>query len=121
MFKAKYKAHATLDKLKARLVATGFNQEEGVDFSEVFSLVVKPATMRLILTLLTVKHWKVHQLDVKILILNGVLTETVYVHQPPSFKLNFFPHHVCKLYKVLYGLKQAARAWTGLVLFFFLN
>lgn len=93
MFKAKYKAHATLDKLKARLVATGFNQEEGVDFSEIFSLVVKPATMRLILTLLTMKHWKVHQLDVKNLILNGVLTETVYVHQPPSF-INLIFFHI---------------------------
>lgn len=93
VFKAKYKAHATLDKLKARLVATGFNQEEGVDFSEIFSLVVKPATMRLILTLLTVKHWKVHQLDVKNLILNGVLTETVYVHQPPSF-INLIFFHI---------------------------
>lgn len=111
VFKAKYKADNSLDKLKARLFAMGFNHEEGIDSSESFSPVVKPATMRLILTIATVKGWKVHQLDVKNAFLNGVLTETVFVQQLPGFKHKKYPHRVCKLRKALYGLKQAPRAW----------
>lgn len=111
VFKTKYKADNSLDKLKARLVAKGFNQEEGIDFLETFSPVIKPVTMRLILTIATVKKWRVHQLDVKNAFLNGVLSETVFVHQPPGFKSRKYPNHVCQLHKALYGLKQAPRAW----------
>lgn len=104
---AKYKADNILDKLKAWLVAKGFNHEEAIDFSETFSPVVKPATMRLILTFATVMRWSIHQLDVKNVFLNGVLKETVYVHQPLGFKHNKFPYQVCHLHKALYGSKQA--------------
>lgn len=111
MFKANYNADNSLDKLKARLVAKGFNQEAGMDYSETFSPVAKPATVRLLFTLATVKDWQVYQLDIKNAFLNGVLTETIHVDQPPGFKHKHHPDHVCKLHKALYGLKQALRVW----------
>ncbi|GKC51601.1 ribonuclease H-like domain-containing protein [Tanacetum coccineum] len=75
------------------------------------SLVVKPATIRIVLSLALAWNWHVHQLDVKNAFLNGDLTETVYMYQPPGFVDSRFPHHVCRLQWSLYGLKQASRAW----------
>lgn len=80
MFKVKYKADNTLEKLKARLIAKGYNQEVGVDYFMTFSPVIKPSIMRTILTLARVKNCNIHQLDVKNVFLNGVLNEKVYIH-----------------------------------------
>ncbi|GJX70563.1 ribonuclease H-like domain-containing protein [Tanacetum coccineum] len=74
-------------------------------------LVVKPATIRTVLSLALARNWHVHQLDVKNAFLNGDLTETVYMYRPPGFVDSRFPHHVCRLQRSLYGLKQAPRAW----------
>ncbi|GJU97790.1 RNA-directed DNA polymerase, eukaryota [Tanacetum coccineum] len=74
-------------------------------------LVVKPATIRTVLSLALTRHWHVHQLDIKNAFLNGYLSETVYMHQPPGFVDSRYPHHVCRLQRSLYGLKQAPRAW----------
>ena len=57
------------------------------------------------------RNWKIHQLDIHSAFLNYVLTEEVYIKQPPGFVDSAFPSHVCWLYKSLYGLKQAPRAW----------
>lgn len=90
------------------------------DFSETFSPVVKPSSMRVILTLADVLKWKIHQLDIKNAFVNGVLNETVYIHQPPVFKHKKYPNHVCKPHKVLYGHKQAPRAWFDRFCTFFI-
>ncbi|GKA44030.1 ribonuclease H-like domain-containing protein [Tanacetum coccineum] len=74
-------------------------------------LVVKPATIRTVLSLAVSRKWPIHQLDVKNAFLNGDLSETVYMHRPPSFVDAKFPNHVCHLQRSLYGLKQAPRAW----------
>ncbi|GJY96179.1 ribonuclease H-like domain-containing protein [Tanacetum coccineum] len=111
LFKHKFHADSTLSRYKARLVANGSNQQHGVDFDETFSPVVKPATIRTVLSLAVSRQWPIHQLDVKNAFLNGDLSETMYMHQPPGFVDSRYPNHVCLLQRSLYGLKQAPRAW----------
>jgi hypothetical protein len=81
------------------------------DYDETFSPVVKPATVRTVLTLAHSQDCPIHQLDVKNAFLHGVLSETVYCSQPIDFTDSALPNHVCKLNKSLYGLKQAPCAW----------
>jgi hypothetical protein len=111
IFKLKLHADGSLERYKARYVLRGFTQRPGVDFDETFSPVVKPATIRTVLTLALARDWPVHQLDVTNAFLHGTLTETVYCTQPVGFVDPTQPDMVCKLNKSLYGLKQAPRAW----------
>ncbi|GKB28811.1 ribonuclease H-like domain-containing protein [Tanacetum coccineum] len=111
LFKHKFHVDGTLSRYKARLVANGSSQQQGVDFDETFSLVVKLATIRMVLSLAVSRQWPIQQLDVKISFLNVDLSKIVYMHQPLGFVDNPYPHHVCLLQRSLYGLKQAPRAW----------
>jgi hypothetical protein len=111
IFKHKLHTDGTLERYKARWVVRGFTQRPGIDFDETFSPVVKPATVRTVLSLALPRQWPVHQLDVKNAFLHGILTETVYCSQPAGFEDSAHPTFVCRLNKSLYGLKQAPRAW----------
>src|SRR5436305_13217403 len=110
VFRVKKKPDGTIDKLKARLVARGFQQHAGVDFVETFSPVVKPLTIRLVLTLAVTKGWPIQQVDVNNAFLNGDLKEAVFMNQPEGYVDQSKPTHVCRLIKSLYGLKQAPKA-----------
>ncbi|GJW10191.1 ribonuclease H-like domain-containing protein [Tanacetum coccineum] len=95
LFKHKFHADGSLSRYKARLVANGQSQIEGIDCDETFSLVVKPATIRTVLNLALSKDWLVHQLDVKNGFLHGSLSEIVYMHQPLGFTDSAHPDYVC--------------------------
>ncbi|GJS70756.1 putative ribonuclease H-like domain-containing protein [Tanacetum coccineum] len=96
---------------KARLVAQGYTQEEGIDDDEVFALVSRIEAIRLFLAYASFMNFIVYQMDVKSAFLYGIIEEEVYVFQPPGFEDSEFPNKVYKVEKVLYGLHQALRAW----------
>ncbi|GKD26891.1 retrovirus-related pol polyprotein from transposon TNT 1-94, partial [Tanacetum coccineum] len=97
-------------KNKARLVAQGFRQEEGIDFEKSFALVARIEAIRIFVANAANKNMTIFQMDVKTTFLNGDLKEEVYVSQPEVFVDQDNPSHVYKLKKALYGLKQAPRA-----------
>lgn len=111
IFTIKYLPDGSIDRYKARLVARGFNQQYGLDYSETFSPVIKSTTVRLVLEIAVKCSWSIRQLDINNAFLQGTLTDEVYVTQPQGFVDPDRPQHVCKLRKALYGLKQAPRAW----------
>ena len=81
IYKIKHVADGSIEKYKAIFVACGFSQKEGIDYEEIFSLVARYTSMRSVLALTAVTKWKIHQMDVKIAFLNGVVEEEVYVEQ----------------------------------------
>jgi hypothetical protein len=107
----KLRADGTLDRYKACWVLRGFIQRPGVDYDEIFSPVVKPATICMVLTTVVSHDWPIQQLDVKNAFLHGTLFETVFCCQPTGFTDPAHPDLVCRLRKSLYGLKQALWAW----------
>jgi hypothetical protein len=111
VYKLKHNSDGTIARYKARLVAKGFHQQHGIDFDETFSPVIKPPTVRLILSLAVSLKWPLRQLDVKNAFLHGTLKEEVYMTQPQGYIDSVHPNYVCRLHKSIYGLKQAPRAW----------
>jgi hypothetical protein len=111
VFKNKQGEDGEVVRNKARLVAQGYNQVEGVDIGETFAPVAHLEAIRILLAFAASKGFKLYQMDVKSAFLNGVILEEVYVRQPPSFESPKYPDRVYKLSKALYGLKQAPRAW----------
>jgi hypothetical protein len=112
-FKLKRDEAGTIIKHKARLVARGFLQQEGVDFDDVFTPVARMESVRLILALAAHEGWRVHHMDVKSAFLDGDLKEEVYVHPPPGFAIPSKEGKLLRLRKALYGLRQAPRAWNA--------
>ncbi|XP_059072468.1 retrovirus-related Pol polyprotein from transposon TNT 1-94 [Cryptomeria japonica] len=111
LFKIKHNADGNIEKYKARFVARGFSQKEGIDYEETFAPVARYTSIRTIIAIAASKGWKLHQMDVKTAFLNGVIEEEVYIEQPEGYEIRDRLTHVCRLKKALYGLKQAPRAW----------
>nr|GEZ66445.1 putative ribonuclease H-like domain-containing protein [Tanacetum cinerariifolium] len=106
---------------KARLVAQGNTQEEGIDYDEVFAPVARIEAIRLFLAYASFIGFTVYQMDVKSAFLYGIIDEEVYVMQPPGFHDPDFPSKVYKVEKAMYGLHQAPRAWYGTLLKYLLK
>ncbi|GJR15215.1 retrovirus-related pol polyprotein from transposon TNT 1-94 [Tanacetum coccineum] len=109
IYKVKKDEYGGVLKNKARLVAQGFRQKEGIDFEESFALVARIETIRIFIANAANKNMTVYHMDVKTAFLNGELREVVYVSQPEGFVDQDKPNHVYRLKKALYGLKQAPR------------
>ncbi|GJU50606.1 putative ribonuclease H-like domain-containing protein [Tanacetum coccineum] len=110
IYKVKLDELGGILKNKARLVARGYRQEEGIDFEESFAPVARLEAIRIFLAFAAHMNMVVYQMDVKTVFLNGNLREEVYVSQPDGFVDPDKPNYVYKLKKALYGLKQAPRA-----------
>ena len=104
VYKYKLRADGSLERYKARWIVRGDTQRPGIDFGETFTPVVKPATIRTVLTLVASKKWPAHQLDVSNAFLHGHLQEKVYCQQPVGFVDPERPDAVCLLNRSLYGL-----------------
>nr|GFB07125.1 copia protein [Tanacetum cinerariifolium] len=107
IFKNKKDESSLVIQNKARLVAVGYSQQEGVDYDETFAPVAQIEAIRLFLAYAAHKDFTVFQIDVNMAFLNGILKEEVYVGQPSGFVSKQYPNHVYALDKALYGLKQA--------------
>nr|GEY21420.1 retrovirus-related Pol polyprotein from transposon TNT 1-94 [Tanacetum cinerariifolium] len=121
IYKVKLDELGGILKNKARLVARGYRQEEGIDFEESFAPVARLEAIRIFLAYTAHKNLVVYQIDVKTAFLNGNLREEVYVIQPDEFVDQDNPNHVYKLKKALYGLKQAPHAWYDMLSLFLIS
>ncbi|GJZ85361.1 retrovirus-related pol polyprotein from transposon TNT 1-94 [Tanacetum coccineum] len=108
---SKAKVEACGSKVKVEALAQGYNQQEGIDYDELYAPVARLESIRILLAIAYANDFKLYQMDVKSSFLNGFIIEEVYVAQPPRFIDFQKPNYVYKLKKALYGLKQAPKAW----------
>ncbi|GJT32818.1 copia protein [Tanacetum coccineum] len=111
VFRNKLDENGIVSRNKARLVAQGYNQQEGIGYNETYAPVARLKSIRILLAYACALDFKLFQMDVKSAFLNGFINEEVYVAQPLGFIDFEKPDHVYKLKKALYGLKQAPKAW----------
>ncbi|GJV16124.1 retrovirus-related pol polyprotein from transposon TNT 1-94 [Tanacetum coccineum] len=111
VFRNKLDENNVVSRNKARLVAQGYNQQEGIDYDETYAPVARLESIRILLAYAYALDFKLFQMDVKSAFLNGFINEEVYVAQPPRFIDFEKPDHVYKLKKALFCLKPAPKAW----------
>lgn len=111
IFKHNFHSNGSLTRHKACWEVRDFSQQHGIDYDNTSSPIIKPATIRVILSIATSRAWWIHKFDVKNAFLHSHLDEIVYCQQPPGFVDPSAPDHVCLLQRSLYGLKLASRAW----------
>ena len=110
VFRNKLDESGEIVRNKALLVAQGYSPEEGIDFDETFVPVTRLEAIHMLLAFASFMKFKLFQMDVKSAFLNGVLSEEVFVKQPPRFEESNHTKYVFRLKHALYGLKQAPRA-----------
>ena len=108
VFKLKRDANGNINHHKAWLVAQGYFQQPGFDYEELYSLVVRYESLRLLIVLLAYHHWRPQQLDIKAAFLYGILNKDIYMQLPEGSQID----GMCgKLNKCIYGLKQSPQEW----------
>nr|GEW40973.1 retrovirus-related Pol polyprotein from transposon TNT 1-94 [Tanacetum cinerariifolium] len=115
VFRNKLDENGIVSRNKARLVAQGYNQQEGIDYDETYALVARLESIRILLAYACALDFKLFQMDVKSAFLNGFINEEVYMARPPGFIDFAKQDHVYNLKKALYGLKQAPKAWPDIM------
>jgi hypothetical protein len=110
-YKIKHIANGSIEKFKLRFVVRGFSQREEVDYKEIFVQVTEYTSIRVVMSLVLFMGWRINQMDVKTSFLNGIIEKEVYIEKPRGFEVSGKESHVCRLKKVLYGLKHALRTW----------
>ncbi|GKE61658.1 putative ribonuclease H-like domain-containing protein, partial [Tanacetum coccineum] len=121
VYRNKKNERGVVVRKKARLVAQGHRQEEGIDSDEVFAPVARLEAIRIFLAFASFMAFTVYQMDVKSAFLYGKIDKEVYVSQPPGFLDPKYPEKVYKVVKALYGLHQAPRAWYATLSTFLLK
>ncbi|MCO5582553.1 hypothetical protein L7F22_036450 [Adiantum nelumboides] len=111
ILRRKLNPDGSIASYKARLVARGFSQTPGLDFTETFSPILRMSSFRLLLAMAVILNLELRHLDVQTAFLHGTLPEKIYMQQPPLFVSLVNPEYVCRLHRSLYGLKQSARLW----------
>nr|GEU28933.1 copia protein [Tanacetum cinerariifolium] len=111
VYRNKLDENGVVIRNKARLVAQGYNQQEGIDYDETYAPIARLESIRILLAYACALDFKLYQMDVKSTPLNGFINEEVYVAQPSGFIDFIKPNYVHRLKKALYGLKQAPKAW----------
>ncbi|GJX04931.1 retrovirus-related pol polyprotein from transposon TNT 1-94 [Tanacetum coccineum] len=121
IYKVKTDEFGRVLKNKARLIAQGFREEEGINFEQSFAPVARIEAIRIFIANAAHKNMTIYQMNVKTAFLNGKIKEVVYISQPEGFVDQDNPSHVYKLKKALYGLNQAPRAWYDMLSSFLIS
>lgn len=111
VFQNKLNKNGQVVRNKARSICKGYAQVEGINFEKTFASIVRLEESRIFISFLVYKNFKVYQIDVKSTLLNGRLEEKVYIKKLDGFQLGEDPNLVCKIKKVLYGIKYEPRVW----------
>eukprot|EP00253_Pinus_taeda_P001438 PITA_01438 len=101
IYKVKYAADGSVEKFKAKFVAKGYVQKEGIDYEKTFALIARYTSIRSVISLVAQMGWEIHQMDVKTAFLNAVIEEEVYIEQPEGFETHGNKSHVCRLKKAM--------------------
>jgi hypothetical protein len=106
LYKIKHVANGNIKNFKLRFMVRGFSEKEGVDYKETFSPVTRYAYIRDVISIAIFMRWRIHDMDVKTNLSNGIVEEKVYIEKHRGFEVHGRESHECRLKKSLYRLKQ---------------